>query len=123
MRRQSLFVVLVPIAVAFAVLSATPAPAQMITDLTYDLAALSEPELRVDWAASGTGARPAIRVTTTSGNTRYYTNSGLSLDSGEAFLMDAVLSAQELAANDERGARLWVRFRDVRILTAGEQHP
>jgi hypothetical protein len=111
MRHRTLFVVSVPIAVLFSVLSASSAPAQVITDLTYGLAALSEPELLVDWVGAGTGIRAGIRVTT-SGDTRYYTNSNLVLDNGEAYLMDIVFSGQATGADGERGARMWVRFRD-----------
>lgn len=111
MRRRTSFVVSVPIAVLVLVLSASPASAQVITDLTFDLTALSEPELLVDWVGAGTGTRAGIRVTT-SGDTRYYTNSNLSLDNGEAFLMDIVFSGEATSADGERGARMWVRFRD-----------
>jgi hypothetical protein len=111
MRHRTLFVVSVPIAVLFSVFSASPAPAQVITDLAYDLAAISEPELLVDWVGAGTGIRAGIRVTT-SGDTRYYTNSNLVLDNGGAYLMDIVFSGEAIGADGERGARMWVRFRD-----------
>ncbi|MFC2144224.1 hypothetical protein ACFLQM_00880, partial [Acidobacteriota bacterium] len=101
------------IGVLSAVLPASPATAQVITDLTYDLAALSEPELLVDWTAAGLGTRTGIRVTTTAGNTRTYTHSSLTLDNGEAFLMDVLCSGEFLGADGDRGARMWVRFRDA----------
>jgi hypothetical protein len=100
------------ITVLSVVIPAGPAAAQVITDLSYDLAALSEVELLLDWTAFGTGVRAGIAVTTT-GDTRYYTHSGLSLDNGEAFLIDMVASAESLGADGERGARMWVRFRDA----------
>jgi len=112
MRHRPLFIAVVWILVLSAVLPASLATAQTITDLTYDLAVLSEPELLVDWNAFGTGTRAGIRVTT-AGDTRYYTHAGLDLDNGEAFLMDLVLSAESLGADGDRGARMWMRFRDA----------
>jgi hypothetical protein len=94
-------------------LPAVPTTAQVITDLSYDLAALSEPELLVDWNAVGTGTRAGIRVTTAAGEARSYTNTNLGLDNGEAFLMDGVISAESLSVDADRGARMWVRFRDA----------
>jgi hypothetical protein len=88
--------------------------AQVITDLSYELGALSEPELLVDWSAAGLGTRAGIRVTTV-GNTRTYTHSSLGLDNGEAFLMDVTLSAESLGSDGDRGARVWVRFRDASL--------
>jgi hypothetical protein len=113
MRYRPLFIAMVWIAVLSLVPTST-ARAQVVTDLTYDLAALSEPELLVDWVAFGTGVRTGIRVTST-GNLRYYTHSSLGLDNGEAFLMDVVFSGAPLAAAGERGARMWVRFRDMTL--------
>jgi len=112
MRHRPLFNAAVWISVLSAGLPASLATAQTITDLTYDLVVLSEPELLLDWNAFGTGTRAGIRVTTV-GDTRYYTHTGLGLDNGEAFLMDLVLSAELLGADGDRGARMWVRFRDA----------
>ena len=112
MRHRTPFVASAPIVVLLSVLLSNPLRAQVITDLSYDLAALSEPELLVDWAGVGTGVRAGIRVTTTAGTTRYYTNSNLALDNGVAYLMDIVFSGQATVTDDERGARMWVRFRD-----------
>ncbi|MCW8985326.1 MAG: hypothetical protein OQK55_08285, partial [Thermoanaerobaculales bacterium] len=114
MRHRPLFIAVVWIGVFSAVSPASPATAQAITDLTYELAALSEPELLVDWTAAGLGTRTGIRVTSV-GNTRTYTHSSLSLDNGEAFLMDTVFSGAAMGAAGERGARMWVRFRDATL--------
>ena len=111
-RLQSISLVLIAVLSVF--VPASPAAAQVITDLTYDLGSLSEPELLVDWAANGTGVRTGIRVNT-SGDTRYYTNSNLDLNNGEAFLMDVVFSGETLGIDAERGARIWVRFRDATL--------
>jgi len=91
-----------------------PAAAQVITDLTYALASLSEPELLVDWVANGAGVRSGIVITST-GNLRYYTHTRLGIDNGEAFLIDLVSSGAALAAAGERGARMWVRSRDATL--------
>jgi len=120
MRYRPLIVAVVLIVALSVMVPASPAAAQVITDLTYDLAALSEPELLVDWAASGTGVRSGIRVTTI-GNFRTYTHSSLSLD-GEAFLMDTVFSGEALAADGDRGARMWVRFSDATLPPAQCRH-
>lgn len=85
--------------------------AQVVTDLTYDLTTLSEPELLVDWTASGAGSMAGIRVTTTAGQTRTYRHTSLDLDN-VAFLMDVVISAQSLGSDTERGARFWAQFSD-----------
>ena len=93
MRIRPLLMPVVFIVVLGAVVPARLSFAQAITDLSYELATLSEPELLVDWRAAGLGTRAGVRVTTV-GNTRTYTHSSLGLDNGEAFLMDVVLSAE-----------------------------
>ena len=113
MLHRPLFIAVVWIIALSVMVPASLATGQVITDLTYDLGSLSEPELLVDWAASGTGVRSGIRVTTT-GDFRTYTHSSLSLD-GEAFLMDTVFSGEALSTDDERGARMWVRFGDATL--------
>jgi len=94
---------------AFFMTCVSSAVAQVITDLAYELATLSEPELLVDWTASGSGVRSGVRVTTTAGNIRTYTHSNLDLDNA-AFLMDVVISAELLGVDEDRGARFWVQF-------------
>ena len=121
MRRLLMSTVVVLIVVLSVMVPASRAAAQVITDLTYDLAALSEPELLVDWNAFGSGTRAGIRVTTAA-NTRYYTHTGLGLGNGEAFLMDVLLSGQVLLADGDRGARLWVRFRDASLPPTQYRH-
>ena len=69
MRHRSPCIAGLWVVVLSAMLPAVPTTAQVITDLSYDLAALSEPELLVDWNAVGTGTRAGIRVTTAAGET------------------------------------------------------
>jgi hypothetical protein len=102
------------IVILSAVVPAEISFAQAITDLSYDLATLSEPQLLVDWNAAGLGTRTGIRVTAV-GNTRTYAHSSLNLDNGEAFLMDVILSAESMGFDGDRGARAWVRFRDASL--------
>ena len=121
MRYRRRLTAVASIVVLSVVVQVGPAAAQVITDLTYDLTALSEPELLVDWAAFGTGVRAGIRVTT-AGETRYYTHSSLSLDNGEAFLMDVVCSGESMTADGDRGVRMWVRFRDATLPPGLSRH-
>jgi hypothetical protein len=90
-----------------------PANAVVITDLSYDLAALSEAEFLNDWTESNTGpaaSKTGINIQS-SGDSIVFSQNSLDMSHGEAFLFDAVVSGSALAAADgELGARMWVHF-------------
>lgn len=109
MQRSNLLTAKVLIVILSVMIFASPATAQVITNLSYDLTSLTEPELLADWVGNGAGVRSGIRVTTAAGDTRTYTHSTLPVD-GEAFLMDTVVSAEGLGADIDRGVKIWVRF-------------
>ena len=109
MRHRFLLTAKILIATLCTMVLANSVAAQSITDLSYKLGTLSEPQLLEDWAAHGDGTRAGIRVTTAAGMTRTYTHSSLTLD-GVAFLMDVLVSAEILTADENRGVSMWVRF-------------
>lgn len=97
---------------AVLMLSGVSANAATITDLSYDLFTLSEAQLQNDWTASGLGARTGITLAPCCGYSFYYIRSDLEIRNGQAFLLDAVVSAPPLAVAGERGVRMWAAFTD-----------
>jgi len=59
----------------------------------------------------GGAARAGITITSNS-NTLYYTRSDLDINNAKAFQIEAKFSAEGLGTDGERGARMWVMFRD-----------
>jgi len=60
---------------------------------------------------AGGASRVGIKITS-GGNTLHYTRNDLDIDNGKAFQIEAKFSAEGLGADGERGARMWVKFRD-----------
>ena len=85
--------------------------ASVVENLYYDLATISEAELLNDWNAFGDAGRSGITITSAS-NIRYYTRTDVAMGAGQAFMLEAVVSADPITSAGERGARMWVKFAD-----------
>jgi len=83
--------------------------AAIVYDQTYDL--LTAPDPLPDWTETGLEGRVG-NVLSTNGNTLTYTRTDLALNNREAFMIEAVMSADVLGGVGERGARLWASFFD-----------
>lgn len=94
------------LAVIFSVANASAA---VVYDQFYDLNTAPDPI--PDWTKMGDGGRVGAMFAT-NGNTLTYTRTDLALDNREAFLIEAVMSADALGGVGERGARLWASFFD-----------
>ena len=93
------------------VVAASAPPAQEITINDYtDLAADPDDPL-TGWVETGGAVRSGMTITSTS-NTKTYTRSDVAMGDGQAFMIEAVVSAEGLGGAGERGARMWVKFVD-----------
>ncbi|MDY0000001.1 MAG: Ig-like domain-containing protein [Polyangia bacterium] len=73
-----------------------------------------------DWTTVNGGATRIGSTITSTGNTLWYTRSNQSLEDKSAFLFEAVLTAENLVVDEERGARMWVAFSDPSVLMPGD---
>lgn len=85
--------------------------ASVVENLYYDLATISEAELLNDWNAFGDAERSGITITSAS-NTKIYTRTDVAMGTGQAFMLEAVVSADPMGGAGERGARMWAKFVD-----------
>jgi hypothetical protein len=90
------------------------APAAITQNLYYNLAT----DTLSDWTPYGSGIRTGIKLQS-GGNTLAFSRSDLTLDD-KAFLIEAVVSAEGLGADGERGARFWAWFVDSAALPPGD---
>lgn len=84
----------------------------LTTEFNYELASLSEAELLVDWTGIGTSVRTG-KVISSVGNTRTYLRNDIPIGGGQAWMFEAVMSADQITGAGERGARMWARFTDL----------
>lgn len=64
-----------------------------------------------DWTSTGEGSRTGITIQS-AGNALFYYRNDIPINNQKAFQLEAVLSASAMMNDGERGARMWIRFRD-----------
>jgi len=82
--------------------------------LYIDLGGIDRTDPSSGCTVAGTCTRTGTTIDT-SDETRTYTRADLDLSGKAAFLIEAVLTADAVAAEGERGPRLWARFEDAAL--------
>lgn len=85
-------------------------PAPAIAENLSDNLATSASLTDSGWTEAGAGIRTGIKLQS-GGNTLTYNRTDMPID-GKAFMIEAAVSADALALDGERGARLWAWFGD-----------
>jgi len=104
--------ILLPFAVCLLLMHPFSIHAAVITEFNYALASLSETELLADWTSQGAGSRAGVAITSNSGSTFTYTRNDIPIGGGQAWMFEAVMSADQISGAGARGARMWTRFID-----------